>query len=119
MNSKLFGLAIATTGMLAIAPAMAQMAPGQVPPCGPRALVVEQLQRDFSETIVSRGLASNGAIFELLVSPRGTWTMLVSLPNGNSCFGAAGEMWEDLDKEKADDLVTKLERPASYKLRSF
>lgn len=118
MNSKIFGLALATTGFFAVAPVMAQMPLTQVPPCGPRAIVVEQLQRDFSETIVSRGLASNGAMFELLVSPRGTWTMLVSLPNGNSCFGAAGEMWEDLNKEDGV-AFSGPERPASYKLRSF
>jgi hypothetical protein len=61
--------------------------------------VIEQLARDFDEHVVSRGLASNGTMLELLVSPQGTWTMLISLPNGNSCFGAAGEMWEDLSEE--------------------
>ena len=79
------------------APASAQMAPGQVPPCGPRAIVIEQLARDFGEVVVSRGLASNGTMLELLVSPQGTWTMLISLPNGHSCFGAAGEMWEAVE----------------------
>lgn len=69
----------------------------QAPPCGPRASIVEQLKRDFSETPVSRGLASNGTIIELLVSEAGTWTMLISLPNGNSCFGAAGEMWQAVE----------------------
>ena len=71
------------------------------PPCGPRPVIVEQLARDFNEHVVSRGLASNGTMLELLVSPRGTWTMLISLPNGNSCFGAAGEMWEDLPRDPA------------------
>jgi hypothetical protein len=120
MNTKVFGLAVATLGTIVLAaPASAQMAPGQVPPCGPRTVVVEQLQRDFSESIVSRGLASNGTMLELLVSPHGTWTMLISLPNGNSCFGAAGEMWEELAKDETGATPSRLERPASLKLRSF
>ncbi len=92
MPAKTMFLTIATTLAIA-APAAAQMQP-QMPPCGPRVSILEQLERDFAETPVSRGLASNGTVIELLVSETGTWTMLISLPNGHSCFGAAGEMWE-------------------------
>jgi hypothetical protein len=94
MTAKTKTLIVAATLALA-APAVAQVPPStQMPPCGPRVSILEQLERDFAETPVSRGLASNGTVLELLVSASGTWTMLISLPNGSSCFGAAGEMWE-------------------------
>lgn len=86
------------TALLSLNPSLSEaQTQQQTPPCGPRALIVEQLKREFSETPVSRGLASNGTIIELLVSEAGTWTLLVSLPNGNSCFGAVGEMWQAVE----------------------
>lgn len=95
MTAKTKALLTAAATLALVAPAAAQMPPQQMPPCGPRVSILEQLERDFAETPVSRGLASNGTVLELLVSASGTWTMLISLPNGNSCFGAAGEMWEN------------------------
>ena len=88
--------ALALTPLFLGLPAYGQMLDRgtPTPPCGPRVSILEQLERDFAETPVSRGLASNGTVLELLVSASGTWTMLISLPNGSSCFGAAGEMWE-------------------------
>jgi len=81
--------------LVGCAPAWTQQ---PTPPCGPRQSILEQLQRDYAETPVSRGLASNGTVLELLTSPDGsTWTMLITLPNGTSCFGAAGEMWGPAD----------------------
>lgn len=93
MTKKTKALTLVATLAL-ITPAAAQAPSQQMPPCGPRVSILEQLERDFAETPVSRGLASNGTVLELLVSASGTWTMLISLPNGSSCFGAAGEMWE-------------------------
>lgn len=58
-------------------------------------MVVAQLERDFGEVLIAAGVASNGTILELIVSPARTWTMLITLPNGTSCFGAAGEMWTE------------------------
>jgi hypothetical protein len=89
--------AVVAASLFCASSALAQQS---LPPCGPRAAILEQLARDFSEVPVARGLASNGTVLKLLVSPAGTWTMLISLPNGTSCFGAAGEMWDVIDKEK-------------------
>ncbi len=72
----------------------------QTPPCGPRQNVIARLMDQFGEKPVQRGLASNGTILELLVSEAGTWTMLISLPNGHSCFGAAGEMWQAVEPKE-------------------
>lgn len=66
----------------------------QAPICAPRGVVLQQLKQQFGEVPAGRGVTSEGAILELLVSPVGTWTLLMSLPNGLSCFAAAGDSWE-------------------------
>lgn len=96
------GLALsALVGFSAAAvPAVAQQMPTS-PACGPRKTVVDQLGREYSEVPVTRGVTSEGALMELLASPSGTWTLLISLPNGQTCLAAAGESWEQLDPQLA------------------
>lgn len=113
MPAKVKYLILAATLAIA-APAVAQTRP-QMPPCGPRVAILEQLEREFAEMPISRGLASNGTVLELLVSEAGTWTMLISLPNGNSCFGAAGEMWEQAPGlQQGGASPVKRGRPAKF-----
>jgi len=64
--------------------------------CGQRAGVVESLQQKFSEQPVSMGLANNGAMIEVFASHTGTFTIMMTQPNGLSCLIAAGENWENL-----------------------
>ncbi len=47
------------------------------------------------------GLASNGAVIEVLASPSGSFTIILTQPNGLSCVMAAGENWENLPKRLA------------------
>jgi hypothetical protein len=44
------------------------------------------------------GLVSNGAVLEVLTSDKGSWTIIVTRPDGTSCVVAAGEAWENLPK---------------------
>ena len=69
--------------------------------CGERSTVVASLEKTYSETPVSMGLASNGAVIEILASPSGSFTIILTRPNGLSCVMAAGESWEDLPKRLA------------------
>lgn len=70
--------------------------------CGERSTVVASLEKTYSETPVSMGLASNGAVIEILASAKtGTFTIILTRPNGLSCVMAAGESWEDLPKRLA------------------
>ncbi len=57
-----------------------------------------RVQRDkpYSEIPVAMGLASNGGVIEVLASENGSWTLLVTMPDGTSCVLAAGESWEAL-----------------------
>lgn len=62
--------------------------------CGPRDHALGQLEKRHSEKVFGRGLTPNGkAMLELFVSKSGSWTVLMSHPNGRSCFVAAGDSW--------------------------
>ncbi len=63
--------------------------------CAPRDRAVIQLEKQFGEMVSGRGLVANGKrMFELLVSEKGSWTVLISDPNGRSCVMASGGNWQ-------------------------
>ncbi len=74
--------------------------------CGERNKFLKHLSSGYSEAPVAMGLVSNGSILEVLASKDGTWTVIVTRPDGMSCVVAAGEAWEDLPK-----LALKLGNP--------
>ncbi len=74
----------------------AHSALAQQVPCGDRAKAVAHLEKNYSETPVSIGLASNGAVVEVFASEAGTFTIVMTYPNGLSCMIAAGENWENV-----------------------
>lgn len=91
MRSILAGTVI---GALALNSAAAQ------PVCLARAALLHQLQMDFGERLLWQGRLpppeadSEAPVLEIFVSPGGgTWTLVHSLPNGLSCFVAAGQRW--------------------------
>ncbi len=72
--------------------AAANAAPQSV--CYEREDVIAHLARKYRERVAGVGLANGGGLVELLTSDGGqTWTIIVSLPNGQSCLMAAGENW--------------------------
>jgi hypothetical protein len=93
-------------GALLLAAALAIPSPATAAPsCAPRTELLKQLSARYSEAPVAVGLASNGALIELLTSGSGaTWTLIVSQPNGASCLVAAGESWQDLKRAAAGDV---------------
>ena len=79
------------------------------PLCVQRKTALKSLEKTFSEEPVSMGLASNGSVIEVLASPSGSFTIILTLPNGLSCVMASGENWENLPlKSKEIDLGTPL-----------
>jgi len=63
--------------------------------CIARADMVTRLQGKYAEAPVAIGLSNSGGVIEVLVSPDGgTWTIIVTDPQGVSCLMAAGEYWE-------------------------
>lgn len=87
---------IATISMLAAWPAVAQQI------CADRETILGSLSADFSEKPAALGMGDDGNIVELLTSrDGGTWTILVTTPQGVSCVVATGEAWEDIPKQLA------------------
>ncbi len=85
--------AVAALGLALSAPAQAQQAAGR--PCAERAQVIERLAERYGETLQSMGMHSSQGVLEVYASEAtGTWTILVTSPDGTSCLIAAGEMWE-------------------------
>ena len=65
--------------------------------CAPRDRVVVQLKKQFEEEVSGRGLTVNGKkMIELFISEKGSWTMLISDPQGRSCVVASGEYWQGI-----------------------
>jgi hypothetical protein len=91
-----FGLAI-----------MAQAAQSQTTSCGDREKVITSLAQKYGETRQGIGLGRNNGVMEIYASDdTGTWTILVTLPNGQACLIAAGDAFENLNetlKEVGED----------------
>ena len=64
--------------------------------CGSHDKMVAHIATHFSEARVSMGLTGSGHVLEVFASPKGTWTILVTRPNGRTCATASGEGWEML-----------------------
>jgi len=66
--------------------------------CGERSRFLDQLGQHYGERVSAVGLVSNGTLLELMTSEKGSWTILITQPNGVSCVVATGESWEPLPK---------------------
>lgn len=67
--------------------------------CGLRADFVAALNGKYSETRKAVALAGQTSLVEVFNSKAGTWTILVTTPDGMTCIIAAGKGWEDLPVE--------------------
>jgi len=69
--------------------------PADARSCGERTKIIERLEAGYGEERTGAGLSSNNGIVELFASTEtGTWTIIVTMPTGQSCLVAAGEGWE-------------------------
>lgn len=74
------------------------------PICGPHKMISENLKKKFTETPKSMGVTNSGSIVEVYLSPKGSWTLVMTQPNGMSCLIAAGQDWETLPRGIQDPL---------------
>jgi hypothetical protein len=77
--------------------ATAQMA------CAERSIIVQKLAAVFQENQVALGLDSGGRMIELFLSHTGSFTILVSYPNGQSCILATGQGWQPAGLQKVEN----------------
>ncbi|NIA72372.1 hypothetical protein HBA54_27670 [Pelagibius litoralis] len=74
----------------------------QGPPCGPRDVFLDSLERTDKEVPVSMGVTSTGALIEVLASPAGSWSILVTVPGGPTCMVSSGTGWRPLNPKNTD-----------------
>ena len=77
-------------------PALAQVT------CVPRKQLIKNLAENHQETPTALGLTTRGLVVEVLTSPSGTWTIIMTHPNGVACMMAVGQGWEDIARENAE-----------------
>lgn len=71
------------------------MATGQIL-CAPHARIVGVLEKDYQERKVAEALSDAGALIEVFVSERRSWTIVFTIPGGPSCVMSGGDGWEFL-----------------------
>ncbi len=87
-----FSLLVATTLLTGVvSTAAAQTA------CGARDKIVGQLQAKYEESHRASGLETDTKMVEIWTSEAsGTWTILITEANGQTCIAAAGKSWLDM-----------------------
>jgi hypothetical protein len=68
--------------------------------CGNRAEFLKTLKNKFQENGRALGIIGKTNVLEVFTSKEGTWTILVTAPEGKSCIIAAGNSWEELPEVK-------------------
>ncbi|KKN25228.1 hypothetical protein LCGC14_0887090 [marine sediment metagenome] len=64
------------------------------PQCNERDNVLALLAKKYQETPIAAGVTNTGGLVEVLTDGKGgTWTIIVTTPQGMSCLVAAGEGW--------------------------
>ena len=62
--------------------------------CGDRAELIKDLEHKYREKRQAIGLVADGGLLEVLVSPAGGWTILISYPQQPTCVVAVGQDWQ-------------------------
>ena len=77
-----------------LATSSTQAAGGNI--CGDRDQILKQLEQRHNEQPLALGLSADGGVLEVLVSPEGGWTILITYPKRPTCVVAVGEAWQTL-----------------------
>jgi hypothetical protein len=64
--------------------------------CAAHKQIVTLLTKKYSEEPVAAGTVNDDRYMQLFVSSSGSWTILVTKVDGQSCIVASGENWEKL-----------------------
>ena len=92
-----FNIVCACVALIALASASPAQAAGM---CGKRGEFIKALNDKYMESGKALGFAGQVNLVEIFASQAGTWTILVTTPEGKSCIIAAGNSWEDLPPTK-------------------
>jgi hypothetical protein len=87
--------AMALALLFLLEPAAFAAQPQVMAPCANRAEIVAKLKERFGEQRRNVAVTTNGQLFEVFVSDNGSWTALVSSPDGKACVILVGEGWSE------------------------
>lgn len=65
--------------------------------CGKADQVIAFLGKKYAEKVVGMGLVGTKGFMQLFVADAGTWTVLLTTPEGISCIIAAGDSYDAMD----------------------
>ncbi|MCO6391093.1 hypothetical protein GTW25_08635 [Aliihoeflea aestuarii] len=71
--------------------------------CSDRSHIVSELEQQFQENVTAVGMVDQNAVVEIFVSDSGSWTILATGTDGNSCIISAGEGWESTQMVRGTD----------------
>lgn len=67
--------------------------------CGSRSAIIQVLEKKYLEGRVAVGLSqTNTQAYEVFVSEKGSWTLMMTNTNGATCIMAAGHSWQKVDE---------------------
>lgn len=95
---------LAAAGALTLTAVIATPAAAQQgPQCAARDAVLERLSSTYHEEPVSLGITATGSLLEVLASPEGSWTIIITVPGGPTCLVSSGEGWRGAPVQIAED----------------
>lgn len=87
-------MATSFIAVLGLASAMVFAAsPASAAACAPRDQFARHLDTNYQEQSQGLGVATDGSLFEIFTSDKGTWSLLITNGQKVSCIVAAGDMW--------------------------
>ena len=90
MEKTLFALSLGFGGLI-----LATHAGWAAEQCAPRDQVVAVLAKNYGEARAGIGLNGDARVMEMFVNATtGTWTITVTLPDGQTCLVATGEQFQ-------------------------
>lgn len=74
--------------------------PAQAALCGKRDDMIAPLVNKYQESRIGMGLVNDTSLVEVYSSESGgTWTIIVTTPDGRTCMVAAGKSWQEITPE--------------------
>ena len=85
--------------LLGVGFAMVATSAMAAPQCDERGSVLKLLAEKYKESPVAIGVTNNGGLVEVLSTGNGgTWSIIMTTPQGMSCLVAAGEGWKSVQQ---------------------
>lgn len=70
------------------------------PACASHEAVSKQLEQRYAEAPIAMGLANSGKLIQVFASADGgSWTVVVTEPDGTSCIAASGRYWQTVTEK--------------------